>query len=223
MSSPDNSFLSDTLTRSPRRKTLKEQWWHIMDNWKVGIIPLPLFVLAGALIAVDCLSGTLKSDIVVMVATLAFFGFACGEFGKRLPVVGRLGAAAICATFIPSALVYYGLLPDIVVTSTTQFYKSTNILYLYICCIIVGSIMSMNRTVLIQGFVRIFFPMLCGEIVGMVVGMGVGLALGLEPFQIFFFIILPIMAGGVGEGAIPLSIGYAALLHMDQGLSLIHI
>ena len=220
MSSPDNSFLSDTLTRSPRRKTLKEQWWHIMDNWKVGIIPLPLFVLAGALIAVDCLSGTLKSDIVVVVATLAFFGFACGEFGKRLPVVGRLGAAAICATFIPSALVYYGLLPDIVVTSTTQFYKSTNILYLYICCIIVGSIMSMNRTVLIQGFLRIFFPMLCGEIVGMIVGMGVGLALGLEPFQIFFFIILPIMAGGVGEGAIPLSIGYAALLHMDQGVAL---
>ncbi|MDC7859064.1 2-hydroxycarboxylate transporter family protein [Pantoea ananatis] len=220
MSSPDNSFLSDTLTRSPRRKTLKEQWWHIMDNWKVGIIPLPLFVLAGALIAVDCLSGTLKSDIVVMVATLAFFGFACGEFGKRLPVVGRLGAAAICATFIPSALVYYDLLPDIVVTSTTQFYKSTNILYLYICCIIVGSIMSMNRRVLIQGFLRIFFPMLCGEIVGMIVGMGVGLALRLEPFQIFFFIILPIMAGGVGEGAIPLSIGYAALLHMDQGVAL---
>lgn len=62
--------------------------------------------------------------------------------------------------------------------------------------------------------------MLCGEIVGMIVGMGVGLALGLEPFQIFFFIILPIMAGGVGEGAIPLSIGYAALLHMDQGVAL---
>ena len=84
----------------------------------------------------------------------------------------------------------------------------------------VGSIMSMNRTVLIQGFLRIFFPMLCGEIVGMLVGMGVGLALGLEPFQIFFFIILPIMAGGVGEGAIPLSIGYATLLHMDQGVAL---
>ena len=62
--------------------------------------------------------------------------------------------------------------------------------------------------------------MLCGEIVGMIVGMGVGLALGLEPFQIFFFIILPIMAGGVGEGAIPLSIGYATLLHMDQGVAL---
>lgn len=155
-----------------------------------------------------------------MVATLAFFGFACGEFGKRLPIVGKIGAAAICATFIPSALVYYGLLPDVVIQSTKTFYKSTNILYLYICCIIVGSIMSMNRTTLIQGFLRIFFPMLCGEIVGMLVGMGVGIALGLEPFQIFFFIILPIMAGGVGEGAIPLSIGYATLLHMEQGVAL---
>ncbi|MGL5484679.1 MAG: 2-hydroxycarboxylate transporter family protein [Shewanella sp.] len=200
--------------------SLKERWWYIMDTWKVGIIPLPLFILAGVLIAIDCLGGKLPSDIVVMVATLAFFGFACGEFGKRLPIVGKLGAAAICATFIPSALVYYGLLPDSVVESTIKFYKSTNILYLYICCIIVGSIMSMNRQVLIQGFLRIFFPMLCGEIVGMIVGMGVGLALGLEPFQIFFFIILPIMAGGVGEGAIPLSIGYATLLHMDQGVAL---
>lgn len=220
MSTTDDSFSVSQDPMTVKQVTIKEKWWHILDTWKVGIIPLPLFVLAGALIAIDCLGGKLPSDIVVMVATLAFFGFACGEFGKRLPLVGKMGAAAICATFIPSALVYYGLLPDVVVDSTTKFFKSTNILYLYICCIIVGSIMSMNRTTLIQGFLRIFFPMLCGEVVGMLVGMGVGMALGMEPFQIFFFLILPIMAGGVGEGAIPLSIGYAALLHMDQGVAL---
>lgn len=211
---------STPSAETAENKSLKEKWWYILDNWKIGVIPLPLFILCGVLIAIECLGGKLSSDIVVMVATLAFFGFACGEFGKRLPVIGKLGAAAICATFIPSAMVYYGLLPEVVVTSTTKFYKSTNILYLYICCIIVGSIMSMNRTTLIQGFLRIFFPMLCGEIVGMLVGMGVGIALGLEPFQIFFFIILPIMAGGVGEGAIPLSIGYATLLNMEQGVAL---
>lgn len=220
MSTNDNSLSPSQRPVDIAKPSLKERWWYIMDNWKVGIIPLPLFVLAGVLIAIECLGGNLPSDIVVMVATLAFFGFACGEFGKRLPIVGKLGAAAICATFIPSALVYYHLLPEVVIDSTTKFYKSTHILYLYICCIIVGSIMSMNRNVLIQGFLRIFFPMLCGEIVGMLVGMGVGMALGLEPFQIFFFIILPIMAGGVGEGAIPLSIGYAAILNMDQGVAL---
>lgn len=220
MSTTDNAFSATIDPINTPKAALKQRWWHILDNWKVGIIPLPLFLLAGGLIALDCLGGKLPSDIVVMVATLAFFGFACGEFGKRLPVLGKLGAAAICSTFIPSALVHYGLLPEVVVESTTKFYKSTNILYLYICCIIVGSIMSMNRTTLIQGFLRIFFPMLCGEIVGMVVGVGVGTALGLEPFQVFFFIVLPIMAGGVGEGAIPLSIGYAALMHMDQGVAL---
>ncbi|WP_201158877.1 2-hydroxycarboxylate transporter family protein [Klebsiella michiganensis] len=220
MSTTDNAFSATIDPINTPKPALKQRWWHILDNWKVGIIPLPLFLLAGGLIALDCLGGKLPSDIVVMVATLAFFGFACGEFGKRLPVLGKLGAAAICATFIPSALVHYGLLPEVVVESTTKFYKSTNILYLYICCIIVGSIMSINRTTLIQGFLRIFFPMLCGEIVGMVVGVGVGTALGLEPFQVFFFIVLPIMAGGVGEGAIPLSIGYAALMHMDQGVAL---
>lgn len=220
MSTTDNAFPATIDPINTPKAPLKQRWWHILDNWKVGIIPLPLFLLAGGLIALDCLGGKLPSDIVVMVATLAFFGFACGEFGKRLPILGKLGAAAICATFIPSALVHYGLLPDVVVESTTKFYKSTNILYLYSCCIIVGSIMSMNRTTLIQGFMRIFFPMLCGEIVGMVVGVSVGTALGLEPFQVFFFIVLPIMAGGVGEGAIPLSIGYAALMHMDQGVAL---
>ncbi|MGS6325339.1 2-hydroxycarboxylate transporter family protein, partial [Enterobacter hormaechei] len=100
MSTTDDSF---SVTHDPidiQRPSLKERWWHIMDTWKIGIIPLPLFVLAGALIAIDCLGGKLPSDIVVMVATLAFFGFACGEFGKRLPIVGKLGAAAICATFI---------------------------------------------------------------------------------------------------------------------------
>lgn len=218
MSTTDDSYLVAKDKTPPR--SLREKWWHILDNYQIGIIPLPFFILAGVLILLDCLAGKLPSDIVVMVATLAFFGFACGEFGKRLPLVGKMGAAAICATFIPSALVHYGLLPDVVVESTTKFYKSTNILYLYICCIIVGSIMSMNRQVLIQGFLRIFVPMLCGEVVGMLVGMGVGMVLGLEPFQIFFFLILPIMAGGVGEGAIPLSMGYAAILHMEQGVAL---
>ncbi len=196
-------------------------WWRLMDNYKIGVIPLPLFIIAGILIFAEVLvTGKLPSEIVVMVVTCAFFGFLCGEIGKRLPIVGKMGAAAICATFIPSALVYYGILPTPVVQATTKFYKDTHILYLYICCIIVGSIMNMDKRTLIQGFLKIFGPMVCGEIVGMLVGVGVGYLLGLTPFETFFFLVLPIMAGGVGEGAIPLSIGYASILGMEQGEAL---
>jgi len=40
--------------------------------------------------------------------------------------------------------------------------------------------------------------------------------LGLGAYHTFFFVVVPIMAGGVGEGAIPLSIGYAAILGQPQ-------
>ncbi|MCX8726754.1 2-hydroxycarboxylate transporter family protein [Gilliamella sp. B2969] len=217
-----NETVKDNIEREwNTQKFWPYGWWKLMDNYKIGVIPLPLFIIAGILIFAEVLvTGKLPSEIVVMVVTCAFFGFLCGEIGKRLPIVGKMGAAAICATFIPSALVYYGILPKPVVEATTKFYKDTHILYLYICCIIVGSIMNMDKKTLIQGFLKIFGPMVCGEIVGMLVGVGVGYLLGLTPFETFFFLVLPIMAGGVGEGAIPLSIGYAAILGMEQGEAL---
>lgn len=72
MSANDNSFSIDQKSARLAKSSLKERWWYIMDNWKIGIIPLPLFVLAGVLIGIECLYGELPSDIVVMVATLAF-------------------------------------------------------------------------------------------------------------------------------------------------------
>ncbi len=73
MSTTDNAFSATLEPIDTPKTTLKQRWWHIMDNWKVGIVPLPLFLLAGGLIALDCLGGKLPSDIVVMVATPAFF------------------------------------------------------------------------------------------------------------------------------------------------------
>ena len=90
---------------------------------------MPLFIMAAALIVALCLTGELPSQITTMVVVLGFFGFVCGEIGKRLPVLGKIGAAAICATFIPSAMVYYHLLPASIVDSTKAFYKSSGILY----------------------------------------------------------------------------------------------
>jgi Na+/citrate or Na+/malate symporter len=47
------------------------------------------------------------------------------------------------------------------------------------------------------------------------VAVGTGLGLGWK--HTLFKIVVPIMAGGVGEGAMPLSIGYAAAGHQPQG------
>jgi malate:Na+ symporter len=191
-------------------------WWKIMDT-RIGIIPLPIYVILFALLAGFTYTGDIKGEVSVMIAVLAIGGFTCAEIGKRLPVLRNIGAGAIFATFVPSALAYYKLLPPQVEKSVVEFTKYTNFLYLFIACIIVGSILGMDRQVLIKGFLKIFVPLAVGSIAAGAVGTLVGTLLGLGAYHTFFFVVVPIMAGGVGEGAIPLSVGYSEILHQPQG------
>lgn len=191
-------------------------WWRLMD-YKIGIISLPIYVILVALLAILTQQGQIKPDAPTMIAVLVLGGFSCAELGRRLPVLRNIGAAAIFATFIPSALVYYKLIPAPIEKSIIDFTKFTNFLYVYIAAIIVGSILGMDRNVLIKGFLKIFVPLSVGSVAAAAVGTLVGTMLGLGAYKTFFFIVVPIMAGGVGEGAIPLSIGYAAILGQPQG------
>ena len=191
-------------------------WWSIVD-FKIGIIPLPVFVILIGLIAGFAATGTVPSDILMAIVLLSMGGFACAELGKRILIIRNVGAAAIFATFIPSYLAFHHLLPASILNSVTQFTKDSNFLYLFIACIIVGSILGMDRGVLIKGFLKIFIPLISGSVVGGIVGTVIGTLLGLGAYHTFFFVVVPIMAGGVGEGAIPLSIGYSQILHQPQG------
>jgi malate:Na+ symporter len=190
--------------------------WRVMDM-RVGLVSLPIYLLLLALIGGFVAKGKLPTDISVSMAVLAVGGFTCAEFGKRIPLLRNIGAAAIFATFVPSLLVYLHAIPPALLKNVVEFTKVSNFLYLFIASIIVGSIFSMDRTVLIRGFLKIFAPLAAGTVVAALVGTLVGAALGLGWQHTLFFIVVPIMAGGVGEGAIPLSIGYAAILGQAQG------
>lgn len=190
---------------------------------RVGVLPVPvlvvLIVVLTAFIYVGKFpaSGKTPHDVCTMIAVLAVGGFICAEIGKRIPLIKDIGGAAIFATFIPSYLAFRGLVPPVIVQTVTDFTKATNFLYLFIASIIVGSILSMDRTVLIRGFLKIFIPLAVGSVAAALVGTGVGTLLGLGAKHTFFYIVVPIMGGGVGEGAIPLSMGYAEILHLKQG------
>ena len=192
-------------------------WWKVVE-FRIGIVPLPVYVVLAALVAFFILrDGKVASDLPTMIAVLALGGFGCAEIGRRLPVIRNLGAAAIFATFVPSYLAYAHLLPEGMLKPVAEFTKASNFLYLFIAAIIVGSIFGMDRQVLIKGFLKIFVPLAAGSIVAGTVGTLIGVVLGLGAYHTFFYVVIPIMAGGVGEGAIPLSIGYAEILHQEQG------
>jgi malate:Na+ symporter len=98
--------------------------------------------------------GKLPPDLTMMIPLIALGAYVCAEIGRNIPILRNVGGAAIIATFLPSYLVYAHLLPAPVIKSVTDFAKQSNFLYLFICCIIVGSILGMQRDVLIKGFLR---------------------------------------------------------------------
>ena len=184
---------------------------------RVGIIPVPVLLALLASIGYFLHVGKLPTEICMMIAVIGVGGFVCGEVGKRLPLLRSIGGGAILATFIPSALVYYKILPESVAKPVIDFTKSSQFLYLFITAVIVGSILGMDRRVLIRGFLKIFVPLAMGSFAALLVGTAIGTALGLGTRHTLLFIVIPIMAGGVGEGAIPLATGYADILHLSQG------
>ena len=186
-------------------------------GWQIGIVPWPLFVVITVVITCFVVTGKVPADLTTNIVILAAGGFACAEIGKRLPVLRRIGAAAILATFVPSFLVYVHAIPVPLKDAITTFSDQSNFLYLFIGSIIVGSILGMDRHVLIGGFMKILVPILAGSVAAVIVGGGIGTLLGLGLGRTMFRVVLPVMAGGLGEGVIPLSIGYASLSGGSQG------
>src|SRR6201995_3641584 len=178
-----------------------ERWWALVDV-RIGIIPLPVYVLLVFIVIVLVRTEQVRSDAPTMIAVLVLGGFTCAEIGARLPLLRTIGAAAIFATFVPLALVYYHLIPEGIEHAIADFTKSTNFLYIFIAAIIVGSILAMDRDVLIKGFLKIFVPLVAGSVIGAIVGTAIGTALGLGTHHTFFYVVIPIMAGGIGGGSI---------------------
>ena len=191
-------------------------WQRLMD-WRIGAVPVPIAVVLAGVLWYFVSHGAVATDLPMMIGLTMLLSFICAEIGHRIPGLRTVGGAVIVATFLPSALAYYHVLPTDLVGAVTRFTKDSNYLFLYIAAIIVGSVFGMDRTVLIKGFVKIFAPLAAGTVAAVIVGALVGTVLGLGMKHAVFYVVLPVMAGGVGDGAVPLSLGYAGALHQGFG------
>lgn len=201
----------------PTQEQPRRSLWARLMDYDIGIIPTPVYVLLVAQLVLFTVTGNLTGELAMVIGVMAAFAFTLGFIGNKIPFFKDIGGGAILVTFVPSFLAFQHWIPTDAVGAVKDFFTSSKILNLFIAFIIVGSILSMNRKVLIRGFVKIFPPLIAGSVVALVIGTAVGTSLGLGFKETLFFIVIPIMAGGVGEGAIPLTIGYAAILGAEQG------
>jgi Na+/citrate or Na+/malate symporter len=203
----------DTLAAAPPQASLFER----LMNIRISFIPVPLYLVLVALVVGLLIEHELKPDLPTMIAIIGLGGATCGELGKRLPFIGKIGGAAIVSAFLPSYLVSLGWVPQEIIAPVTSFTKQSNFIYLFVSAVVVGSIFTMDRNLIVKGFAKIFVPLLLGSVLALIAGVAVGLLCGLPLRQVLFFVIVPVMGGGLGEGAIPLSVGYGEILGMDSG------
>ncbi|WP_432720626.1 2-hydroxycarboxylate transporter family protein [Staphylococcus shinii] len=186
--------------------------WSKLTHMKVGVIPLPLYITLAVIIFIASVYNALPADMIGGFAIIMILGVLFGDLGMKIPILKDIGGPAILALLIPSTLVFLGVFNTASMNAVTTLMKTSNFLYFYISCLVVGSILGMKSKVLIQGFTRMFIPLIVGTLTAVIVGLLVGILFGYDIKHTLFYIIVPIIGGGIGEGILPLSIAYSSIL-----------
>ncbi|ADO47945.1 2-hydroxycarboxylate transporter family protein [[Enterobacter] lignolyticus] len=204
----ENNSLHHTVEKSaPGGQPLR-----LLGNIEVGSVPLALFITIAAIVAASGAAGLLPKNMIGGLAVIMTLGFALAKIGRMIPVLREIGGPAILCLMVPSVLVYFDVFQAHTMATVHLLMKEANLLYFVIACLVVGSILGMNRTILIQGMIRMFVPLVVGTGAAILSGLLVGSLFGYSIYHTFFFIIVPIIGGGIGEGILPLSLAYSAIL-----------
>ncbi|MGH2016361.1 2-hydroxycarboxylate transporter family protein [Aerococcus urinaeequi] len=184
---------------------------------KVGPMPLPWFLLFAAIILMAAVTESLPVDMLGGFGVILTLGWALGKIGGTIPGLNKFGGSTILSMLIPAILVFYGLLPDNAIESVTMLMSDANFLDLYVFALVTGSILGMNRQVLVQGFARMVIPMSVGLVLAMLIPAAIGQLVGIGFQETLFNIVTPAMAGGIGGGVLPLAQGYSEVQNIDYG------
>ena len=175
-------------------------------------VPLIVPVIMTAIVLVAGAFHAIPENMIGGLAVIVGLGMLLGPLGNHIPVINKIGGGALVCLMVPSILVYFGVFNDTVLDATTALMKEANFLYFVIASLVVGSLLGMNRKVMLSGLLKIFPPLIAGTAVAVAVGIGVAMAFGYDLHRAFFFIVVPILGGGIGEGVIPTSAAYASVL-----------
>lgn len=174
-------------------------------GFRVFGIPALLCGLGVIVIILGFITKSLPEDMIGSLFLIFTFGIILGKIGDSIPIwKDYLGGGAILAFLAMSWFVYMGFIPKVYVSNVKNLFDS-GFLNLYIAIMICGSLLSIDRKFLaktIKGFIPMVILATITAGLGAVVG---GFLTGVSPKDVILNYALPIMGGGNGAGAIPMS------------------
>lgn len=181
--------------------------------WKriAGFPPL-WFGLMLAVVAIAVFTETLPVNMLGGFALTIILGGLLIWIGNLFPYIREMGLPTILCTFGPATLVFLGLFPQHGIDVAATFTDDQGFLDFFITAVIVGSVLGMPRDLLIQAGPRFLVPLVgCITLTLGIIGM-LGWITGFGFLPALLFIAAPVMAGGLGLGAVPMSEMYAERL-----------
>ena len=150
----------------------------------------------------------LRPNFLIMFSALAVFGLLFGEIGDRIPFWNDfIGGGTILVFFMSAVFGTYKLVPENFMSAVDIFYgdQPVNFLEMFIPALIVGSVLTVDRKTLIKS-ISGYIPLIIIGVVGASIGgIVVGFIFGKSPIDVIMNYVLPIMGGGTGAGAVPMS------------------
>jgi len=189
-----------------------------MKGFTLAGVKLPMFIILAAIVFAAMYLGVLPKGMVGAFPLAIIFGAILNEIGNRIPIIkDYLGGGAIIVIFGSAALATYGVIPEATSTIITNFMKGEGFLSFYIAALITGSILGMDRNLLIKASIRYLPAILGGVILALGLTFLVGTIIGYGGKEAMLYIAIPIMGGGMGAGAVPLSQIFGEALQIDTG------
>lgn len=192
--------------------------------YKLFNLPWYYFAAFSTIVLTATYFGVLPEGMAGCFAYMIVVSTVLYEIGEHTPIVRSfLGGGAIVVLFGVALMNYFNLLPEAIkladgtlkynmgikldlVGNIKKFFKPSGaFLDFYIAALITGSILGMNRKLLIKAAAR-YFPAILGAIVfSFALTILTGIIMGFGAVKSLLLIALPIMGGGMGAGAVPLS------------------
>jgi CCS family citrate carrier protein len=175
-------------------------------GYRIMGISLPVFGALTAVVLIGTYMGVLPKGMIGAFAIMMIIGAILNEIGTHLPIVkSYLGGGPIVIIFGSAALATYKVLPEATTEIIRNFMVGEGFLDFYIAALIAGSILGMNKQLLIRAAVR-YLPAIIGGVLVALSAVGlVGALIGYGATEAILYIGVPIMGGGMGAGAVPLS------------------
>ena len=197
----------------------QDSLWAKMNRIKIYEMGLPHYLGIFTAVFAAMLLGWLPGGMLGALLVMMVFGGLFNLIGNHTPIVKTyLGGGAIVCIFASAILVYAGVIPESVVINVNGFMNTTGFLNFYIAALITGSILGMNRSLLLRAAIRFLPVALCAMAMGCVLVGLVGAVLGYGFVDAIMYVAIPMMGGGMGAGVVPLSGMYAEALGVESGV-----